>query len=187
MRSIASPKRCAYCCFMTLAILIFNFYPLTAVMIVMLALLNDGAILSIAYDNVHYKNQPEAWNMRMVLGIATVLGCHWGCRCLWLVLSRRARLSSRPCAYPDDDVFEVICRRASDDFSYAHARPILVHTSSADFMDGCAWHANRGNVYRGLWVFYDAAWLGLGRFVWGYALIWALLSDRIKLLAYRFI
>ena len=42
--------------FMTLAILIFNFYPLTAVMIVMLALLNDGAILSIAYDNVHYKD-----------------------------------------------------------------------------------------------------------------------------------
>ena len=60
--------------FMTLAILIFNFYPLTAVMIVMLALLNDGAILSIAYDNVHYKDQPEAWNMRVVLGIATVLG-----------------------------------------------------------------------------------------------------------------
>ena len=28
-----------------------SFYPLTAVMIVMLALLNDGAILSIAYDN----------------------------------------------------------------------------------------------------------------------------------------
>jgi H+-transporting ATPase len=32
-------------CFMTLAILAFNFYPLNAVMIVMLALLNDGAIL----------------------------------------------------------------------------------------------------------------------------------------------
>src|SRR5665213_3327256 len=60
--------------FMTLAILVFNFYPVTAVMIVMLALLNDGAILSIAYDNVIYKDQPEAWNMRMVLGIATVLG-----------------------------------------------------------------------------------------------------------------
>ena len=60
--------------FITLAILIFNFFPVTAVMIVMLALLNDGAILSIAYDNVHYKDQPEAWNMRLVLGIATVLG-----------------------------------------------------------------------------------------------------------------
>ena len=59
---------------MTLAILIFKFYPVTAVMIVMIALLNDGAILSIAYDNVHYKNKPEAWNMRLVLGISTVLG-----------------------------------------------------------------------------------------------------------------
>ena len=60
--------------FMTVAILVFNFYPLTAIMIVMLALLNDGAILSIAYDNVRYNNEPEAWNMRLVLGIATVLG-----------------------------------------------------------------------------------------------------------------
>ena len=37
---------------MTLAIVVFKFYPLTAIMIVMLALLNDAAILSIAYDNV---------------------------------------------------------------------------------------------------------------------------------------
>ncbi|WP_254066568.1 plasma-membrane proton-efflux P-type ATPase [Acidisoma sp. S159] len=60
--------------FMTLAILVFKFYPLTAIMIVMLALLNDGAILSIAYDNVRYRNAPEVWNMRLVLGVATVLG-----------------------------------------------------------------------------------------------------------------
>ena len=60
--------------FMTLSILVFNFYPVTAVMIVLLALLNDGAILSIAYDHVHYSERPEAWNMRGVLGIATVLG-----------------------------------------------------------------------------------------------------------------
>jgi H+-transporting ATPase len=47
--------------FMTLAILIFDFYPLTAVIIVMLALLYGGAILTFAYDNVHYKDHPEAW------------------------------------------------------------------------------------------------------------------------------
>ena len=57
--------------FMTLAIVVFKFYPLTAIMIVMLALLNDGAILSIAYDNVIYRNKPEAWDMRTVLGIST--------------------------------------------------------------------------------------------------------------------
>jgi len=60
--------------FITAAILIFNFFPVTAIMIVVLALLNDGAILSIAYDNVHYKRQPEAWNMRLVIGMACVLG-----------------------------------------------------------------------------------------------------------------
>ena len=59
---------------MVLAILVFNFYPVTAVMIVIIAVLNDGAILSIAYDNVIYKDQPEAWDMRLVLGISTVLG-----------------------------------------------------------------------------------------------------------------
>ena len=60
--------------FITAVILIFNFFPLTTIQIVMLALLNDAAILSIAYDNVCYENHPEAWNMRLVLGIATVLG-----------------------------------------------------------------------------------------------------------------
>jgi H+-transporting ATPase len=60
--------------FMTLSILVFNFYPVTALMIVLLALLNDGAILSIAYDRVYYSDKPEAWDMPRVLGIATILG-----------------------------------------------------------------------------------------------------------------
>jgi H+-transporting ATPase len=60
--------------FMTLSILVFNFYPVTAVMIVLLALLNDGAILSIAYDRVYYSDEPEAWDMPRVLGVATILG-----------------------------------------------------------------------------------------------------------------
>ena len=60
--------------FMTLSIVFFNFYPVTAIMIVFLALLNDGAILSISYDNVRYSNAPEAWDMRLVLSVATVLG-----------------------------------------------------------------------------------------------------------------
>ncbi|GAA4465188.1 plasma-membrane proton-efflux P-type ATPase [Novipirellula rosea] len=60
--------------FMTLSILVFNFYPVTAVMIVLLALLNDGAILSIAYDRVRSSDEPEHWDMRTVLGVASVLG-----------------------------------------------------------------------------------------------------------------
>ena len=60
--------------FMTLSILIFKFYPVTAIMIVLLAVLNDGAILSIAYDRATISGKPEAWDMHRVLGLATVLG-----------------------------------------------------------------------------------------------------------------
>lgn len=60
--------------FMTVSILVFNFYPVTAVMIVLLAVLNDGAILAIAYDRTHYANKPEAWDMKIVLGVASALG-----------------------------------------------------------------------------------------------------------------
>lgn len=60
--------------FITLAIIVFNFYPVTAIMIVLLALFNDAPIMAIAYDNVKYSNDPEKWNMRVVLGMATFLG-----------------------------------------------------------------------------------------------------------------
>ena len=81
--------------FMTLAILIFKFYPVTAVMIVMIALLNDGAILSIAYDNVHYRNQPEAWNMRHGAGDLHGAGGHRGRVRVWPVLSWRELVLSQ--------------------------------------------------------------------------------------------
>ncbi|RVW04906.1 plasma-membrane proton-efflux P-type ATPase [Rhodococcus spongiicola] len=57
-----------------LAIVVMNFYPVTAVMIVFLALLNDGAILAIAYDRVRAAARPAAWDMRSVLILATTIG-----------------------------------------------------------------------------------------------------------------
>jgi H+-transporting ATPase len=60
--------------FLAIAILAFKVYPVTAIMIVLLAILNDFAIISIAYDNTRYSNKPETWNMRLVMGIAIVLG-----------------------------------------------------------------------------------------------------------------
>jgi H+-transporting ATPase len=60
--------------FMTASIVIFQFYPVTALMLVLLALLNDLPIMTIAYDNVKYSDKPEKWDMRTLLGIATFLG-----------------------------------------------------------------------------------------------------------------
>jgi H+-transporting ATPase len=60
--------------FLTLSIIVFNFYPITPLMIVLLAILNDMPIITIAYDRVRLSVQPERWNMRTVMGIATSLG-----------------------------------------------------------------------------------------------------------------
>jgi H+-transporting ATPase len=171
--------------FMTLAILVFNFYPLTAVMIVMLALLNDGAILSIAYDNVHYKDEPEAWNMPVVLGIATVLGVI-------------GVVSTFALFYLGERVFH-LDRAHIQTLIYlklsvaGHLTIFLTRTRGPFWSIRPArilWGAVLGTqilatliaVYG---VFMTPLGWGWALFVWGYALAWFLVNDRVKLLAYR--
>ncbi|VAW97747.1 Lead, cadmium, zinc and mercury transporting ATPase; Copper-translocating P-type ATPase [hydrothermal vent metagenome] len=60
--------------FMTLAIVVFNFYPITALMIIILALLNDIPILAIATDHTRVDARPVRWNMPEMLTISSVLG-----------------------------------------------------------------------------------------------------------------
>jgi H+-transporting ATPase len=171
--------------FMTLAILVFNFYPVTAVMIVMLALLNDGAILSIAYDNVQYNNKPEAWNMRLVLGISTVLGV-------------MGVIAAFGLFYLGERVFH---------FDQAHIQTLMyLKLSVAGHLTifltrtrGPFWSKRPARI---LWVavlgtqiiatliavyglFMTPLGWGWAAFVWGYALAWFLVNDRVKLLAYR--
>lgn len=171
--------------FMTLAILVFNFYPVTAVMLVLLAILNDGAILSIAYDHVHYSNHPEKWNMPEVLGIATVLGIagvvatfglfylgertfHLGRETIQSLMYLKLSVAGH------STIFITRTRKA---FWSIRPAPVLllavictqlVATLIAVygvFMPPLGWR----------WAF----------FVWGYALAWFLVNDRIKLAAYK--
>ncbi|MCF7791488.1 MAG: plasma-membrane proton-efflux P-type ATPase [Victivallales bacterium] len=60
--------------FTVLAILFCGVYPVTAIMIVLLAVFNDFPIMAIAYDNTKPNIRPENWNMRKVIGIGSVLG-----------------------------------------------------------------------------------------------------------------
>jgi len=60
--------------FVVLAMLSFNFTPLTAVMIIILALLDDIPIMTIAYDNTRIDPKPVRWQMTRVLSISSVLG-----------------------------------------------------------------------------------------------------------------
>ena len=171
--------------FMTLSILIFNFYPVTAVMIVMLALLNDGAILSIAYDNVHYRDKPEAWNMRLVLGVSTVLGvigvaAAFGLFYLGLRVFHLDHAHVQTLMYLKLSVaghLTIFLTRTRGPFwSIRPARILLIAVFGTQTV------ATLIAVYG---LFMTPLGWGYALFVWGYALAWFLVNDRVKLLAYR--
>jgi H+-transporting ATPase len=171
--------------FMTLAILVFNFYPVTAVMIVMIAVLNDGAILSIAYDKVHYSDRPEKWNMRLVLGISTVLGVIGVVAAFGLFyLAERVfhldRAHAQTLMYLKLSVaghLTIFLTRTRGPFwSIRPARILWIAVLGTQTV------ATLIAVY-GLFMT-PLGWRWAG-FVWVYALAWFLLNDRVKLLAYR--
>jgi H+-transporting ATPase len=60
--------------FVVLSMTIFNFYPITTIMIILLALLNDLPIMTIAFDNTWLDPKPIRWDMRRVLTLSTTLG-----------------------------------------------------------------------------------------------------------------
>ena len=172
--------------FMTFAILVFNFYPLTAVMIVMLALLNDGAILSIAYDNVHYQNKPEAWNMRIVLGVATVMGLigplasfvlfYLGARVFHFDNGHLQTLMYLKMSVAGHMTI-FLTRTRGPFWTIPPATILLVAVIGTQIL------ATLIAVYGFLMM--PLGW-GWASFVWGYALLGAIVTECAKLLAYRF-
>ena len=173
--------------FMTLSILIFNFYPVTAVMIVLLAILNDGAILSIAYDRVRYSNEPEKWRMPVVLGVASTLGvagvfASFGLFYLAEKIFHLNRETVQSLIYLKLSVaghLTIFVTRTRRPFWSIRPAPILLGAVLATqtvatliavygvFMAPIGWH----------WAL----------FVWGYALAWFVVNDRVKLGAYRIV
>jgi H+-transporting ATPase len=171
--------------FMTLSILVFNFYPVTAVMIVLLALLNDGAILSIAYDKVRYSPQPESWNMRLVLGIATVLGvagviASFGLFYLGERVFHLDRAVIQSLMYLKLSVaghLTIFVTRTRGPFWSTRPAPVLLFA-----VLGTQLVATLIAVYG---LFMPPIGWRWALAVWGYALAWFFVNDRVKLAAYR--
>jgi H+-transporting ATPase len=171
--------------FVTAIILVVNFFPVTAMQIVLLALLNDGAILSIAYDNVRYRDQPEAWNMRVVLGMATILGVvgpvaafgmfYLGDRVfhlgrpelqtlMYLTLSVAGHLT----------IFQA--RTRGPFWSIRPARILVLAVIGTQALATCI----------AVWgIFMTPLGWRYAALVWGYALVWFVVTDRVKVLGYR--
>jgi H+-transporting ATPase len=149
--------------FLTIAIILFRVYPVTAIMIVLLAILNDGAILSIAYDNVRYSDKPEVWNLRLVLGIASILGAF-------------AMIRSFGIFYLGDSVFnlspDVVRTLVYLNLSIGGHLTVIGTQIAATFIA----------VYG--FLMSPLGWTYAG-IVWGYCLGMFLLQDLVKLLAHR--
>jgi H+-transporting ATPase len=172
--------------FMSLSIIIFDFYPVTAIMIVLLAILNDFPIMAIAYDNAPVAEKPVRWDMNRVLTISSVLGIlgvisSFG---LFWIAEDYLRL-------PRSSIQTLIFLKL---LVAGHLTIYLTRTTkpfwgrpwpSWKLFLACESTQTLGTLAAvfGWWVapigwFYALA-------VWAYSLLWFLINDRVKLATYR--
>ena len=172
--------------FMTVSILIFNFYPVTAIMIVLLAILNDVPIMAIAYDNVRVSSKPVRWDMQRVLVISTVLGV-LGVIASFSLFWIAERMFNLP--RPTIQTLIFLKLLVAGHFtiyltrnpSWFWKRPwpswkLVVAGESTKVIGTLA------AVYG--WLMPPIGW-GYAAFVWGYAIAWFILSDVVKMAVYR--
>ncbi|MCB1080446.1 MAG: HAD-IC family P-type ATPase, partial [Chlamydiia bacterium] len=85
-------ETCRLLFFLFLAMILFHIQPLTAVMIILIALLNDIPIMMIAYDHMRVEEKPVSWNMVEVftiaiglalVGVVSTFGLFWIGREIW--------------------------------------------------------------------------------------------------------
>ncbi|MGH9918914.1 MAG: plasma-membrane proton-efflux P-type ATPase, partial [Nitrososphaerales archaeon] len=171
--------------FITLSILIFQFYPVTALMIVLLALLNDMPIRTIAYDNVKYSSKPEKWNMRTLLGISTYLGAigtvsSFGLLYIGLSVLHLSTSVLQSFIYLKLSVaghFALFVARTKGPFwSVRPAKPLLLAVILTQMT------ATIITVYG---ILLPAMGWYLALFVWGYAFVSFLIQDYLKVVFYR--
>ena len=178
------------------SIVFFEFQPLTAVMIVVLALLDDIPIMTIAYDNVSAAPKPERWNMHRVLVFSCLMGLLSLAESFGLLLiglewiSDPARLrghSARPGQPADHGVPATGGRRASAAVRGAHAafgvRAALSERAAVPR------HRRRRRssaiLICGFGILVPKlSWPAIAA-VWVYSLIWMVVIDIAKLIYYR--
>ncbi len=169
--------------FMALSIMIFQFYPVTALMIILLALLNDIPILSIAYDNAKIAPKPVRWDMYEIiimsfwLGIAGVISSFT----LYVLLEEYWKL-------PQDLIQSIIFTKL-----VVAGHGTIYNTRVKDWFwkkpwpSPILWIATFGTrvigtiiaVY-GSGLITPVGW-GWALFIWGYAMVWFFFNDAVKM------
>jgi H+-transporting ATPase len=173
--------------FVTVSIVAFDFFPVTPIQIVLLAILNDAAILTIAYDRVQPSPRPERWDLREVLAIATVLGVAGVVESFTLV-----GIAVGPLGIGHDEVQTLmylklsvaghltlfVARVRGRLWSYRPATVLLVAVLGTQAVATAI-------AVSGLLM--DPLRWQLAALAWGYAIVWILALDQVKLWTYAWL
>jgi H+-transporting ATPase len=172
--------------FMTLSILVFDFYPVTAAMIVLLAVLNDIPIMMIAYDNVPVAARPVRWDMPRVLTLSLTLGGMGVLASFGLFW-----IAERVMMLPQETIQTLIFLKLlvaghltvflTRNTGAFWSRPwpswrLVVATETTQILGTLA------AVYG--WFVAPIGW-GYALAIWGYALVWFLVNNAAKVLVLR--
>ncbi len=174
--------------FITASILFFGFYPVTAIMVILLLIFNDLPIMTIAYDNTEIEKNPVRWDLREVLIVSTLIGLAgvvstfsllyiskvffgFGILTVQTIMFLKLAVAGRTTIF--------VTRTKRRFWQRPFPAPILLYVGI-----GTEVIATLFAVYG--WFIAPIGWAYAG-VVWGYALIWFLLNDEIKMMAYRYI
>ncbi|MGV6817753.1 MAG: plasma-membrane proton-efflux P-type ATPase [Thiotrichales bacterium] len=173
--------------FMTLSIVVFNFYPVTALMIILLALLNDIPILAIAYDHTRIERKPVRWDMQELIMVASALGVagvistfvlfyllqQWGFSHdqIRTFLFLKLIVAGHSTLY--------ITRARGWFWSRPWPAPILFWATFSTEIVGTIFAAEG-------WLMTPIGW-PYALMIWGYALVWFLINDYVKIMTRRLI
>src|SRR5438876_2904789 len=111
--------------FVVLASIYYHFFPLTAIMLIALALLDDVPIMTIAFDNASVPPQPVRWELDRVLVISSVLGLLGVIQSFALLYLGDTLHHPGTSTAANDDVSSNRRRRPSHVVCYARKRPVL--------------------------------------------------------------
>jgi H+-transporting ATPase len=173
--------------FVVLAMVFYHFYPITAIMIILLAFFNDVPIMAISVDNTVVDPNPVRWNMRRVLTVATVLGLTgvMGSFLMLIVAKNVLKLN-----IGEIQTFIFLKMAVAGHLTLFVTRTPRMFLRKPHPAPLLLWSAVVTKALATLFVVYPfglitpISWEHVG-IIWAYCLVWLFMGDLAKLVVYR--
>jgi H+-transporting ATPase len=172
--------------FVVAAMIVFHFYPITTIMIILLALLNDLPIMTIAYDNTWLDPKPVKWEMRRVLTVATGLGLVGVLETFGLLVIAILWLKLDQAQIQSFIYLKLAVAGHLTLFVARSRRPFFTRPYPATILliAILATQCVAAMIVGFGWLVAPIPWSYVG-FVWGYCLVWIFIEDWFKLHIYQ--